>query len=517
MKITTGGEIVVKSLVDQGVRYVFSIIGGQMGTIYDAIGKNPSIDVITPRSETSTALMACGYTVTTGLPAVAMCTVGAGVVYEVGGLIKAWLDYLPVISIAPQVQSYKMKPNQENLQACEQDLLFSPITKFNAIVYHWERIPQLINRAFREAASGIPGPVHLDIPVDVLFKHRFLTSQRKKRLLPPPHQSRYIGPIPGDAPSLEKACSLLRQAKKPVAVIGQGMGRAGRFPQIKACMEKLEVPFLGTRLSAGAFDAEDSFFMGNAGSFANFEAGRKILEQADCLLIAGLDPESQQILKIAQNATIIQVETDPDAMLGQETAAPVFADPESALNRLAEALARRKGRKPVAWKNKALKTGEAAAQQVLKAADGPIRTAFELLDRDSLKDCILVADGAPAAFAPAFLKSRKHAGGHIMDQGATAGAGLPFAIGAALGNPDRSVILLCDKESLFHHLRELQPAEELGVGITILCVDAAQGPNNAADLEKVLQGFGCHVHRAGEKISMANVLRHKGQAGAVLV
>jgi acetolactate synthase-1/2/3 large subunit len=170
MEITNGGEILVQALARQGVKKVFSIIGGQMGTMYDAIGRHPDMEVITPRSEASAALMACGYTASTGTPCVSMATVGAGVVYETAGLIMAWLDYLPVLSIAPQVQSYKMKPHQENLQACDQDLLFAPFTKFNAIGYHAKRLPQLVDRALREALAGIPGPVHLDVPVDILFE-----------------------------------------------------------------------------------------------------------------------------------------------------------------------------------------------------------------------------------------------------------------------------------------------------------------------------------------------------------
>jgi thiamine pyrophosphate-dependent acetolactate synthase large subunit-like protein len=101
MEISNGGEILVQALARQGVKKVFSIIGGQMGTMYDAIGRHPDMEVITPRSEASAALMACGYTASTGEPCVSMATVGAGVVYETAGLVMAWLDYLPVLSIAP--------------------------------------------------------------------------------------------------------------------------------------------------------------------------------------------------------------------------------------------------------------------------------------------------------------------------------------------------------------------------------------------------------------------------------
>ena len=151
MNLITGGEVLVDCLRAQGVRQVFSIIGGQMGTIYDTIGRREDMDLFVPRCETTVPLMAAGYVASTGRPAVSLTTVGAGVVYEVAGLACAWFDYLPVISLAPQVQSWKTKPHQESLQACNQDEIYFPLTKWNTIVYHWKRIPQLLTRAFREA------------------------------------------------------------------------------------------------------------------------------------------------------------------------------------------------------------------------------------------------------------------------------------------------------------------------------------------------------------------------------
>lgn len=203
MNFITGGEILVDCLQAQGVRHVFSIIGGQMGTIYEAISCRDGIDLFIPRCETVTPLMAAGCMAVTGVPAVSLTTVGAGVVYEVAGLTHAWFNYLPVISLAPQVQSWKTKPHRESLQACNQDELYAPLTKWNTIVYHWKRIPAMMNRGFREAYTGVPGPVHIDIPVDILFKRGLWGANDLKKI---PFVTREAT-IPGAMAQLEDAAA----------------------------------------------------------------------------------------------------------------------------------------------------------------------------------------------------------------------------------------------------------------------------------------------------------------------
>jgi acetolactate synthase-1/2/3 large subunit len=115
-----GADLIVETLAREGVRHVFTVPGGQMIPIHYAIDEHESMELVVPRHEGAAALMACGYSMA-GLPSCVMTTVGAGIAYEVGSLALAWRERLPVISMAPQVQSYKMKPIQENLQACVQD------------------------------------------------------------------------------------------------------------------------------------------------------------------------------------------------------------------------------------------------------------------------------------------------------------------------------------------------------------------------------------------------------------
>jgi acetolactate synthase-1/2/3 large subunit len=493
MKILSGGDLVIDCLVRQGVKQVFSIVGGQMGTLYDAIGRTPGIDVFVPRNETVVPIMAAGYTASSGVPSVSMTTVGAGVVYEVAGLLKAWLDYLPVVSIAPQVQSYKMKPHQESLQACNQDELFAPITKWNAIVYHWQRIPQLVDRAFREALSGVPGPVHLDVPVDVLFKRRWLGEGAREALLPPVERTRYAGAIVGDGGQLHRASVALAKAERPVVILGQGVGRPGRHEEIRVPLGALGMPTLNTLCSGGPMGARDLHYAGNLALFAGTEAGREALGRADLLLVVGIDRYTRawvDRVSAGESApTIVQVESDPAALLpDSERVLPVYADPTAALTTFARAPTDA-GRDLAAWREALEAAAVRGGAQLARELDV---TGLEVPPGAVADDAIVVADGKQAcALALTCLRAARYGQLFVMDERDMRGAGLPFAIGAALANPRRPVVLLCDRDALFTHVRELQPIAAMGLPLSIVCYDDASRGPHVVSLRPVLESLGC--------------------------
>jgi len=427
MKLITGGDLVVKSLVKNGINYVFSIVGGQMGTIYDAIGETPQINIVTPRSETTCGIMACGYTASTGIPSVSMATVGAGVVYEVAGLSKAWFDYLPVISIAPQVQSWKMKPHQENLQACEQDELFLPVTKWNTIVYHFRRIPQMIDRGVREAVSGIPGPVHIDIPVDVLFKRKLISRKKEKYLLSMGHETRFSGPVEGDPREISEAKEALLQSKRPVIIIGQGTGRFGRYRNIKKIISGLGIPAITTTRSAGTLCGVDNGFAGHLSLFSDTKGGMEILKTADLILIVGIDADTEIILSRLNDLkvpkTIIHIETEPSARI--ETLwpyYPVYADPENGLTQLIS-----EGSASVwsSWLSQMIRAGDDAGETLEMEIPPKIQSVFDEVKGVSTENHILITDGKIANLSAAcYLKTAVYKDLFIMDERDMPGAGL---------------------------------------------------------------------------------------------
>ncbi len=497
MKALNGGELVIECLRRQGVRQIFSIVGGQMGTLYDAIGGAPDLDLFVPRNETAAPIMAAGYTAACGVPSVCMTTVGAGVVYEVAGLLKAWLDYLPVVSIAPQVQSYKTKPHQESLQSCNQDELFYPITKWNTIVYHFKRLPAMIDRGFREALTGIPGPVHLDVPVDILFKSEALSESKLERLLPPPPRTRYTGGVAGDEQQLRAAAAAICRAKRPLLLLGQGFGRAGRYPGVRQLLDRLGLPVLTTTCSSGALDGRSPGHAGSLSLFAGCEPGMELLKQADLLLIIGIDRYSRSLLgslseKHAER-NLVQVEVEPGALLaGIDGLYPVYADPLAALTHFAREKERTKPDLDD-WIEAVATAGDRIADEACRDL-GPLAGAVEALSSSVTARHLMIADGERSCrSAAAVLRKSACRAPFLMDEGDFAGAGLPFAIGAALADPGKRVVLICDRDALIRHLRELQPAASAGLGLDVICLDDTGTENNAADLAMVLEALGCRT------------------------
>ncbi|MEW6077575.1 MAG: thiamine pyrophosphate-binding protein [Thermodesulfobacteriota bacterium] len=488
MNLITGGEVLVDCLRAQGVRQVFSIIGGQMGTIYDTIGRREDMDLFVPRCETTVPLMAAGYVASTGRPAVSLTTVGAGVVYEVAGLACAWFDYLPVISLAPQVQSWKTKPHQESLQACNQDEIYFPLTKWNTIVYHWKRIPQLLTRAFREAYTGLPGPVHLDFPVDILFR-RGIWGPKDLQKVPLVKREAVI---PGAAAQIDNAAAALKNAGRGLVIVGQGIGRKGRYRGIRRLLNQWGWPVITTRLSAGILRGTDAAYAGPAALLAETGKGRELLKNADAIVVIGLDPETVALAEAFGwgEKPLVQIETDPSALL---TAArfPVYADPISAVTGL---MTSGLAAEPAGNRLASFRSIFAERVEQLAGDEKGINRAITALGKTTGEKDIIVADGPGIGRAAAgLLGEAEYRDLFCLDENEMPGAGLPFAIGAAIGNPDARVTLICDKESLFAHVREISPAALAGVALRLIVADNRNAAVNCADTAAVLEGLTCSV------------------------
>lgn len=508
MNWITGGEVLVDCLRKQGVRCVFSIIGGQMGTIYDAIGSRDDIKLFIPRCETVTPLMAAGFVASSGQPAASLTTVGAGVVYEVGGLAYAWLNYLPVISLAPQVQSWKMKPHQENLQACNQDEIYFPLTKWNTIVYHWKRIPQMLIRGFREAYTGIPGPVHIDVPVDILFKRGWWSANDLKKV---PVVQREAN-IAGVASQIAEAAAVLKKAERALVVVGQGIGRAGRYRDIRKLLNEAGLPVITTRLSAGIMRGSDKAYAGSASLFAQTDKGMALLKDADAVMMIGIDPETIALMEKCGWASkpVIQVETDPSAFI-TFTRYPVYADPVSAVSEIAASGI--DAGEATAWRERFKKIIPELIEGLTPADEG-INKAIVDLGKTTGENDIIIADGAGISESAAYLlRNAEYRDLFCLDESDMPGVGLPFAIGAAIGNPDAKVTLICDKASLFAHVRELSPAKQAGVSLRIIVADSENADLNCADTKAVLEGLGCVVSK--RSLSDAGTVMHDVNAKTI--
>ena len=248
----SGAEALLKALLMEKVRYIFGIPGGQWIPFLDAIhrlGRKEGLEFIMTRHEQAAAHAADAYSRLTNEVGVCLGTVGPGAVDLVPGVYEAYSENSAILVLTVQVQSWKAYPDTGSTQYCNHKDLFAPITKWNAVVSHWRRIPELVQRAFRSALSGTPAPVHLDIPVDVLFYEgdeddlQFLQPENYRIMNKP-------SPSPGD---VERAVELIRASENPLIHAGGAVQRSGAFAELKALAERLQAAVTTTVYARGVF------------------------------------------------------------------------------------------------------------------------------------------------------------------------------------------------------------------------------------------------------------------------
>jgi acetolactate synthase-1/2/3 large subunit len=235
-----GADVLVKCLIQENVRFVFGIPGGQLCPILDAIrrfGNDAGLQFVMTRHEQAAAHMADAYARVTGEPSVCIGTVGPGAADLVPGVYAAWADSIPLIVLTAQNQTWKSYPERGSMQSLNQIGLFEPITKWSARVTHWQRIPELVHRAFRIAISGRPRPAHLDLHVDVMVGTGDESTLTHKPV------ARASIPRPVAPPDLiAQAARMLIEAQRPLIHPGGGVLRSGAWDEVRELAEHLSAP-----------------------------------------------------------------------------------------------------------------------------------------------------------------------------------------------------------------------------------------------------------------------------------
>jgi acetolactate synthase-1/2/3 large subunit len=479
----SGGEILARCLAQEQVRFIFGIIGDQWNSFYDVLarkGDELGIDIIDTRHEAAAAHMADAYARTTGKPGVCLGTVGPGATNLVGGVYAAYADSIPLIILTAQNQTWRIYPDHGATQGLDQISLFKPITKWNAVVWNINRLPQLVQWAFRVATSGRPGPVHLDLPSDVLYG-----CIDAAPAIPEPSRYRGTSRPTADPGLIGEAAKLLVDAQFPLLHAGSGVLWADATPEFTHLAEHLSAA-VSTSVGARGAIAEDhplSFIPGGAGAL-------QAQNCADLVLLVGgrlgdLDfwgkppawaPSDRQRL--------IQLDISPDMIgVNREVDLALVGDAKSTLRFLLDEVTRRTPkRKPSALLEQCRTTQHNWLNGHLEVANAdrlpihPLRVIKEVrafFNRTAIS-CI---DGGNTAVWCSYLnriytpRTFLWAGdsGHL-------GAGLPFAIGAKLANPDRQVYLITGDGAFMLHLHELETAARRKAPIVaVICNDRRWG------------------------------------------
>ncbi|NHN47870.1 thiamine pyrophosphate-binding protein [Halostella sp. JP-L12] len=278
----TGGEIIARYLEKEGVEYLVGIPGHGSTNLLDAFNDS-EVDVIQPRHEQGAAHLADGYARASGDPLAVFTSIGPGATNTVTGVATAYVDSIPMVVFtgAPQTHEYGEGILQEIDRQKPGDFpsVMEPITKQSFVVDDVERLPRILRRAFQMALEGRPGPVHVDVPMDV-------QGNAADVELPDPTTSRSHSRPGGDPEHVEEAADLIADAERPVIVPGGGTMLSEAWDEVQELAEHLKAPVIPTFQAKGIIPEDHDLFVGYAGWIGS-SAGNELASNADVVLAIG--------------------------------------------------------------------------------------------------------------------------------------------------------------------------------------------------------------------------------------
>jgi acetolactate synthase-1/2/3 large subunit len=306
MKLS-GGDLLMRALKDEGVKFIFGYTGGAALHIYDSIFRQKALDHILVRHEQGATHAADGYSRATGKPGVALVTSGPGATNAITGIATAYMDSIPLIVISGQVQSHLI--GTDSFQETDMIGISRPVVKHSFIVQKTEDIPRIVQEAFHIATTGRPGPVVIDIPKDKTDPSILYTYKRKKEISLRSYQPRVI-PHPGQ---IKKASKNILSAERPVIYAGGGVILGNAHKELIALNKLLKAPVTNTLMGLGAYPANDKFFLGMLGMHGTYQANMA-MHHADVIVAIGArfdDRITNTPSMFAPNARIIHIDVDP--------------------------------------------------------------------------------------------------------------------------------------------------------------------------------------------------------------
>lgn len=459
MKKLSGAEMVVQSLLDEGVEYVFGYPGGSVLDIYDAIHQS-SLNHVLVRHEQGAVHMADGYARSTGKVGCVLATSGPGATNTITGILTAYTDSVPLVIITGQVANPLI--GTDAFQEADVLGLSLACTKHSFIVQNVEELPEIIAQAFRIAQSGRPGPVLIDIPKDVQVAETTLKPIVYPKD-PAPKQ---------DQTALTEAKAMLAAAQKPVLYVGGGVGMASAVEAVRNFIEIANIPSVSTLKGLGTIPPHHPLYMGMIGMHGT-KAANYAVQECDLLIACGArfdDRVTGKLDTFAPHAKVIHIDIDA-AEINKLRQAHVAlkGDMVEALNILAHPLE--------------IDTWRTHVQELKNQHDfdyndnhgegdiDPYALLNTLSERKSDNAVITTDVGQHQMWSAQHLRHFAPEN-YITSAGfGTMGFGLPAAVGAAKARPNDPVILITGDGSFMMNVQELGSIKRGQLPIKILLLD----------------------------------------------
>ncbi|MFF7591304.1 thiamine pyrophosphate-binding protein [Kitasatospora purpeofusca] len=458
-----------------GVRTCYSLSGTGSIHLDQAFSQQSGLVTICARHETAAALMATGAAKLTGELGVALVTSGPGAVNALAGLVDAYADGVPVLVVSGQVETRHMEEGVRSFGVQGFGVVHSArsMTKYSAVVERPGDIRRHLDEAVRHALEGRPGPVWLDIPLDVQAAR--VDPDALEGAEPPAAEPRGSGA----RQTARQLMTMLRSAERPLIVAGQGVRQADAVQAFRAVVEKLRIPVVTSRLGTDLLPYDSEFCFGQGGIRGRLYPGL-IMGRSDLVISLGSSLSTAFVGEDADafdpEATVVAVDIDPSQLTkkGVRVDFPVCMD----VGRLVEAL-QEEAAEPAAPAHEDW-LAECAA---LKAAhptvgeqrpDGPINS-YRFVDR-------LEAQTGPGHVFVVDTGSAYYVTGQTLEFTASQreitsaaflnmGAAVPMAVGAAFARPDAQVLVIVGDGAIELNIQELATISQYGLGIKVFVLN----------------------------------------------
>ena len=467
----SGSQAIIESFLAEGAETIFGYPGGAVIPIYDALyDYRDRIDHILVRHEQAAVHAAEGYARATGRVGVCMVTSGPGATNTVTGLADALLDSTPVVLISGQVASSLL--GTDAFQETNFIGITQAVTKWNCQVKRAQDIPEAIAKAFYIARSGRPGPVVVDITKDAQVGMMDFCYKKVE------HIRSYVPSPAPDREQVAEAARLINLSRRPMALVGQGVILGDAEKELLAFLEKSGMPAAATLLGLSALPSDHPQNVGMLGMHGNYGPN---IKNKDCDLLVAIgmrfddrvtgDPD-----KFGMGAKIIHLEIDPSEVNKIIYAdVPVVGDVKQTLPMLTEMVS---AQDHSAWIAEFRACDKVEEQKIISQAlhptSGRIRMgeAVRKVSDAAPKDTIVVTDvGQHQMFAARYCRYTTPR--TLITSGGlgTMGYGLPAAVGAKLGCPDRQVVLFVGDGGLQMNIQELATIMQSHVGVKIVLLN----------------------------------------------
>ena len=474
-----GNDMLIQSLINEGVEYIFGYPGGAALHIYDAIFNQKEMQHILVRHEQGATHAADGYARATGKPGVVMVTSGPGATNAITGIATAFMDSIPMVVISGQVQSHLI--GTDAFQETDMIGISRPIVKHSFTVDHQSNIPRIVKEAFYVATSGRQGPVVIDVPKDLtnpddLFDFNYPDEANIRS---------YNPPIKPEENQIDRVIEALKNSKRPVIYAGGGTIASNASNELREFNSYIKAPVTNTLMGLGVYPGTDKYFLGMLGMHGTYQANMA-MHNADLILAVGArfdDRITNTPEKFAPRAQIVHFDVDHSSVSKIiEADIAVFGQVKDSLKSINEKLKLESSYfnkdRFSDWHNQIAnwKDAHGLNHDLYKNIDDKLpilpQAAVQQIYQTSEGRAFVTSDvGQHQMFAAQYYhfdEPRKwiNSGGL-----GTMGFGLPSAMGVKLAYPDEEVICITGEGSIQMCIQELSTCSQYKLPIKIFNIN----------------------------------------------